>query len=78
MRQTLTPGQAVTVNYNGQTYEGAVTEIGGVVNAQVGQFQVKAVIDGAQDLPRRSVGGADHHRPPGRRRGAGPQRRHVL
>ena len=51
VRQTLTPGQAVTVNYNGQTYEGAVTEIGGVVNAQVGQFQVKAVIDGAQDLP---------------------------
>ena len=51
VRQTLTPGQAVTVNYNGQTYEGAVTEIGGVVDAQVGQFQVKAVIDGAQDLP---------------------------
>ena len=51
VRQTLTPGQAVTVNYNGQTYEGAITEIGGVVNAQVGQFQVKAVIDGAQDLP---------------------------
>ena len=51
VRQTLTPGQAVTVNYNSQTYEGAITEIGGVVNAQVGQFQVKAVIDGAQDLP---------------------------
>ena len=51
MRQTLTPGQAVTVNYNSQTYEGAITEIGGVVDAQVGQFQVKAVIDGAQDLP---------------------------
>ena len=50
VRQTLTPGQAVTVNYNGQTYDGAVTEIGGVVDAQVGQFQVKAVIDGAQDL----------------------------
>ena len=51
VRQTLTPGQAVTVDYNGQTYEGAITEIGGVVDAQVGQFQVKAVIDGAQDLP---------------------------
>ena len=51
VRQTLTPGQAVTVNYNGQTYEGAVTEIGGVVDAQVGQFQVKAVIDGAQARP---------------------------
>ena len=51
VRKTLTPAQAVTVNYNGQTYSGAVTEISGVVNAQVGQFQVKAVIDGAQDLP---------------------------
>lgn len=51
VRQTLTPGQAVTVSYNSQTYEGAITEIGGVVDAQVGQFQVKAVIDGAQDLP---------------------------
>ena len=51
VRQTLTPGQAVTVDYNGQTYEGAIPEIGGVVDAQVGQFQVKAVIDGAQDLP---------------------------
>ena len=38
VRQTLTPGQAVT-------------EIGGVVDAQVGQFRVKAIIDGAQDLP---------------------------
>ena len=51
VRQTLTPGQAVTVNYGDQTYEGVITEIGGVVDAQVGQFQVKAVIDGAQDLP---------------------------
>lgn len=51
VRQTLTPGQAVTVDYNGQTYEGAITEIGGVVDTQVGRFQVKAVIDGAQDLP---------------------------
>ena len=51
VRQTLTPGQAVTVTYNGQSYEGAVTEIGGVVDAQVGQFRVKAIIDGAQDLP---------------------------
>ena len=51
VRQTLTPGQAVTVSYNGQSYEGAVTEIAGVVDAQVGQFRVKAIIDGAQDLP---------------------------
>ena len=51
VRQTLTPGQAVTVSYGGRTYEGAVTEISGVVDSRVGQFQVKAVIDGAQDLP---------------------------
>ena len=43
VRQTLTPGQAVTVNYNGQTYEGAVTEIGGVVK------NVLAIAVGASD-----------------------------
>ena len=51
VRQTLVPGQPVTVRYDSRTYEGVVTEIGGVVDAAVGQFQVKAVIDGAQDLP---------------------------
>ena len=51
VRQTLTLGQPVSVNYGGNSYTGAVTEISGVVDAQVGQFQVKAVINGAQDLP---------------------------
>lgn len=51
VRKVLTPGQEVTVSYNGVPYSGAITEISGVVDAQVGQFQVKAVIDGAQDLP---------------------------
>ena len=51
VRQTLTLGQPVSVNYGGNNYAGAITEISGVVDAQVGQFQVKAVINGAQDLP---------------------------
>ena len=51
VRQTLTQGQAVTVTSGGTVYQGAVTEISGVVDAATGLFQVKAVIDGAQDLP---------------------------
>lgn len=78
VRQTLTPGQAVTVTYNGQSYEGAVTEIGGVVDAQVGQFRVKAIIDGSPGPARRAGGGADYHRPPGHRGSAHPQRRYVF
>ncbi len=50
VRQTLTPGQEVTVTSDGMVYQGAITEIGGVVDASTGLFQVKAVID-AQDLP---------------------------
>ena len=51
VRKTLTPGQPVTVRYHGNSYEGAITEISGVVDAQVGQFEVEAIIDGAQNLP---------------------------
>ena len=51
VRKNLTLGQEVTVEYNGNTYTGAITEISGVVDAAVGQFQVEAVINGAQDLP---------------------------
>ena len=51
VRKGLELGQPVTVAYNGNTYEGAITEISGVVDAAVGQFEVEAVIDGAQDLP---------------------------
>ena len=50
VRQTLTPGQEVTVTSDGMVYQGAITEISGVVDASTGLFQVKAVID-AQDLP---------------------------
>ncbi len=50
VRQTLTQGQAVTVTHSSKTYEGVVTEIGGVVNSSTGLFQIKAVIEEAQDL----------------------------
>ena len=50
VRQTLTPGQEVTVTSDGMVYQGAITEISGVVDTSTGLFQVKAVID-AQDLP---------------------------
>lgn len=51
VRKGLELGQPVTVEYSGNTYEGAITEISGVVDAAVGQFEVEVVIDGAQDLP---------------------------
>ncbi|MBU5434449.1 efflux RND transporter periplasmic adaptor subunit [Pseudoflavonifractor sp. MSJ-37] len=51
VRQTMTAGQAATVSYGGRTYQGAVTEISGVVDSATGLFKIKAVIDGAADLP---------------------------
>ncbi len=51
VRQSLTLGQSVTVSSGGRQYQGSVTEIGGVVDASVGLFKVKAIIDDAQDLP---------------------------
>ena len=51
VRQTLTVGQSASVGVNGKNYTGAVTEIGGIVDAATGLFQVKAVVDSARDLP---------------------------
>ena len=51
VRQTLTAGQEVSVVSDGRTYQGAVTEISGVVDAATGLFKVKAVINEAQSLP---------------------------
>ncbi len=51
IRHTLKPGQSVTVTSGGRAYQGAVTEISGVVDAAVGLFKIKAVIEDAQDLP---------------------------
>lgn len=51
VRQTLISGQPVSVASGGRSYSGVVTQISGVVDAATGLFQVKAIIDGAQDLP---------------------------
>ena len=51
VRKTLTLGQTVTATHSGKTYTGAITEIGGVVDASAGQFRVKAIIQDADDLP---------------------------
>jgi len=51
VRQTLTVGQSVRVSSSGKEYQGAVTEVSGVVDATAGLFKIKAVIDNAQDLP---------------------------
>ena len=40
VRQTLTPGQEVTVTSDGMVYQGAITEISGVVDASTGLFQI--------------------------------------
>ena len=51
VRQTLELGQAVTVAYGGNGYDGVITEISGVVDGITGQFKVKASVSGAQSLP---------------------------
>lgn len=51
VRQQLEQGQSVTVSYDGSEYDGIITEIGGVVDAPAGLFQVKAIIENAQALP---------------------------
>ena len=51
VRKTLPLGQTVTATHSGKTYTGAITEIGGVVDASAGQFRVKAIIQDADDLP---------------------------
>lgn len=51
IRANLQQGQGVTVTGGGGQYSGIVTEISGVVDTRTGLFQIKAVIEGAQDLP---------------------------
>lgn len=45
VKNTLRVGNTVTVERNGQTFEGSITEIGVAVNPQTGLFQVKASVD---------------------------------
>ena len=48
--ETLTQGQAVTVENQGTTYTGAISEIGVSVDAASGLFRVKAALPDAQSL----------------------------
>ncbi len=48
--ENLTLGETVTVEKNGGSYEGTVTEIGHVVNAQTGLFPVQAELSDADTL----------------------------
>ena len=50
VRESIQLGQNVSVTNVGETYQGAVTEIGGIVTAD-GLFRVKAVLDDALALP---------------------------
>ncbi|MCM1326730.1 MAG: efflux RND transporter periplasmic adaptor subunit [Bacteroidales bacterium] len=45
VKNTLKAGDTVTVERNGQNFEGTVTEVGVAVNQQTGLFQVKANIN---------------------------------
>lgn len=51
VRKTIQVGQDVSVDFAGKTYTGAVTEVGGVVDAQTGLFKIKASVNDAADLP---------------------------
>ena len=42
--KTLTKGQKLTVERNGLTFDGVITEVGNAVNVQTGLFQVKAAV----------------------------------
>lgn len=52
VRATLAPGEAVTVERSGQTFSGAITEIGNSVDAMTGLFKVKAIVSATgEQLP---------------------------
>ena len=78
VRQTLTPGQAVTVTYNGQSYEGRGHRDRRRGGRPSGPVQGKGYYRRSPGPARRAGGGADHHRPPGHRGSAHPQRRYVF
>ncbi len=50
VRDELTAGQPVTVSRSGNTYSGAITEIGNAVDMQKGLFKVKATIYDMPDI----------------------------
>ena len=48
-KNVLAAGDPVTVERNGDTYEGTITEVGTMANAQTHLFTVKASVSGASD-----------------------------
>lgn len=51
VRQQLAERQSVAVSVRGTTYTGQISEISGVVDVSTGLFQIKALVNGAQELP---------------------------
>ncbi len=45
VKNTLQVGDAITVERNGQNYQGYITEVGVAVNQQTGLFQIKASVE---------------------------------
>ena len=49
--KSITVGQAVTVSARDKKYEGAISEVSGIVDAATGMFRIKALIKDARELP---------------------------
>ncbi len=49
--KNMTVGQEVTVSARSSKYSGSVSEISGIVDAATGMFRIKALINGARELP---------------------------
>lgn len=48
--QALTPGDPLKIDKSGTTYQGTITEVSSMVNAQTGLFPIKAVVEGGSSL----------------------------
>ena len=52
VKNTLKTGDTITVERNGENYEGNITEVGVAVNQQTGLFQVKAAVNAdGEEMP---------------------------
>ncbi|MEG1847922.1 MAG: efflux RND transporter periplasmic adaptor subunit [Lachnospiraceae bacterium] len=50
VRNTFTIGQDIVVNRNGHDYPGNITQISSMVDPQTGLFQIKASVEGGNDI----------------------------
>lgn len=50
IRKYLTAGDEITIKKDGETYEGAITEISTMADSTTGLFKVKAAVDGRDQL----------------------------